>query len=253
MLKIYSVSHKEIERFAPERIPLGVGANRNMQGIELYDNVGENIAKKNKSFCELTALYWIWKNTDDEAVGFEHYRRFFCRENLFGYRPLTKNEMCKILKTHDVLLPRMAKAKTNMYDYYAAEHYQSDMDICGEIIQELYPEYFSSYKRVLGQKYGSMANMFVMKKSLMDKYCEWIFSILFEAEKRIDYSDRDAYQQRVFGFLSERLFNVWVEHNNLKVCYKRIHGYGDGCMFGRVFRQQWKNFKGIFSKKQSKN
>ena len=249
MLKIYSVSHREVDMFAPERIPIGVGANKNIPGIDLYDNVGDTIAEKNKSYCELTALYWIWKNTNDEAVGFEHYRRFFCQENLFRYRPLTKKEMCKILKSYDIIMPRKAKAQMSMYEFYAKDHYKSDMDACGEIIKEIYPDYFATYESVLGQKYGSMANMFVMRKELMDKYCEWIFTILFEAEKRIDYSDRDAYQQRVFGFLSERLFNVWVEHNNLKVAYKRIHGYEESCKFIRVLRQQCKNIKGLFIKK----
>ena len=249
MLKIYSVTHKEVDNFAPERVPIGVGENREIKGVELYDNVGDNIAEKNKSFCELTALYWLWKNADDERIGFEHYRRFFCEENLFRYRPLKKKEMCKILKKYDVILPRRAKAETSMYDYYAFAHCQSDMDTCGEIIKEKYPEYYADYERVIHQKYGCMANMFVMKKELMDKYCEWIFTILFEAEKRIDYTDRDAYQQRVFGFLSERLFNVWIEHQNLKICYKRIHGYGEGCKFVRVMRQQWKNLKGLFGKK----
>ena len=252
MLNISSVSHKEIDKFAPERIPLGVGANKSIKGISVYDNTGENIAEKNKSFCELTALYWIWKNTDDKIVGFEHYRRFFCKENLFGYRPMKKKEMLKILKKYDVILPKRAKAEMGMYEYYAQAHYQSDMDICGEIIKEKFPAYYADYEQVIHQKYGCMANMFVMRKEYADDYCHWIFTILFEAEKRIDYTDRDAYQQRVFGFLSERLFNVWIAHQNMKICYKRIHGYGDGSMFRRVLRQQWKNIKGIFSKKESK-
>ena len=249
MLKIYSVSHKEIDNFAPERVPLGVGENKNINGIEIYDNTGDNIAEKNKTFCELTALYWLWKNADDEMIGFEHYRRFFCEENLFRYRPSTVKELNKALKNHDAVLPRICTSKVSMYEYYADNHIQSDMDICGEIIKEKYPEYYADYEKVLAQKYGCMGNMFVMRKELMDRYCEWIFTILFEAEKRIDYSDRDAYQQRVFGFLSERLFNVWIEHEHLKIAYKRVHGYGESCKFVRVMRQQWKNIKGLFSKK----
>lgn len=59
--------------------------------------------------------------------------------------------------------------------------------------------------------------MFVMKKELFDEYCAWLFDILFELEKRIDISRYDAYQARVFGFLGERLFNVWLEKKKLKI------------------------------------
>ena len=49
---------------------------------------------------------------------------------------------------------------------------------------------------------------------VLNDYCDWLFDILFTLEKEIDLSDRDDYQKRVFGFLSERLFTVWLEHNS---------------------------------------
>ena len=52
--------------------------------------------------------------------------------------------------------------------------------------------------------------MWITKKEIFDAYCGWLFDILFEAEKRIDFTKYDAYQGRVMGFLSERLFRVWL-------------------------------------------
>lgn len=250
MLKIYTVTHKSVEKFAKERTPIGVGENRNIENVTLYDNTGDNIAEKNKSFCELTALYWIWKNTNDEIVGFEHYRRFFAKENFFRYRPMKISEMKKILKKHDIILPVQngSKAEITLYEQYAEAHYKSDMDTCGEIIKEKYPEYYADYQAALNVREGCMANMFVMRRELVEEYCQWIFTILFEAEKRIDYSDRDSYQQRVFGFLSERLFNVWLRHKNLRVKYIPKRDFGEGGHWLRLARRIFRKIKRTFCK-----
>ena len=64
---------------------------------------------------------------------------------------------------------------------------------------------------------GYFANMFVTKREIFEKYCEWLFSILFELEKVTDISKYDAYQARIYGFLSERLFNVWLNKQNYKI------------------------------------
>ena len=69
----------------------------------------------------------------------------------------------------------------------------------------------------MGRTRLHILNMFVMKKTLFDEYCSWMFNILFKLEKRIDISGYNQYEARVFGFISERLFNVWLENQQLKV------------------------------------
>ena len=63
-----------------------------------------------------------------------------------------------------------------------------------------------------------MFNMFVMRRDLFDQYCEWMFSILEEIENRVDISGYDAYEARIYGFVSEILLDVWIEAN--KINYK---------------------------------
>ena len=67
-----------------------------------------------------------------------------------------------------------------------------------------------------------ICNMFIAKKELIDEYCEWLFNILSELDNRIDFSKRDNYNARTPGFLGERLFNVWIEKNNFRICEKNI-------------------------------
>lgn len=79
-----------------------------------------------------------------------------------------------------------------------------------------YPQYMDIFYKVMNGNSGYFLNMFVMRKKVFNNYCKWLFSILFETERSINLKEYDTYQSRIFGFLSERLFNVWLEYQNLK-------------------------------------
>lgn len=58
---IYVVTHKDISLKSPENYKIiGVG-NNSIINEDFHDNTGDNISSKNKNYCELTALYWLWK------------------------------------------------------------------------------------------------------------------------------------------------------------------------------------------------
>lgn len=62
-----------------------------------------------------------------------------------------------------------------------------------------------------------LSNIFIMKKELFEEYCEWLFTILFELEKIVDISRYDTYQSRLYGFISERLFNIWILKKDIRL------------------------------------
>lgn len=216
-VSIFIVSHKKYNFPKMEGyIPIQVGNGENL-GI-LRDNTGDNISNKNQNYCELTALYWIWKNYKSDIIGITHYRRYFTK-NIFSSRPISKENVEKYLEKYDIILPKpLCMLRLNVKQQYANSHYIKDLLLCGEIIQEKYPKYTNSFNKIMEKKYFYQYNMLITKKEIFDDYMEWLFEILFELEKKIDITNYSDYDKRVYGFLSERLFNVWLEeHDKLKI------------------------------------
>ena len=200
-------------------LPVHVGAEgKNRLGYQ-PDNTGENISEKNPNYCELTGLYWAWKNLDADYIGLAHYRRHFSNGKLWGdkkQKVITGIQLQKLLQKTDVLLPKPRHywIESN-YSHYAHAHHAEDLDRTREILQEKYPEYISAFDRSMNKRSGHRFNMFVMKKTLFCQYCEWLFDILFELEKRLDISTYSKNDSRVFGFVSDRLLDVWIETNHV--------------------------------------
>ena len=200
-------------------LPVHVGAEgKNRLGYQ-PDNTGENISEKNPNYCELTGLYWAWKNQDADYIGLVHYRRHFSNGEILGdkkQKVITGIQLQKLLQKTDVLLPKPRHywIESN-YSHYAHAHHAEDLDRTREILQEKYPEYISAFDRSMNKRSGHRFNMFVMKKTLFCQYCEWLFDILFELEKRLDISTYSKNDSRVFGFVSERLLDVWIETNHV--------------------------------------
>lgn len=204
-------------------VPIQVGREGKTDIGFIGDNTGDNISKKNANYCELTGLYWAWKNLQADYIGLCHYRRYFAHKyygNSLASKQkaiLSKEDYEVLLQEYDCILPR----KRNYYietvrSQYEHAHNKRDLDEIERIIRELYPAYAPAFHTVMDSKKLHIFNMFVMRRDCFDDYCQWLFTILFELEKRIDISTYDKTEARVFGYLSERLFNVWLEQNRLK-------------------------------------
>jgi hypothetical protein len=224
-IKIIIATHKTYQMPRDDMyLPIHVGAEGKADLGYTKDNTGDNISIKNPNYCELTGLYWAWKNLDAEYIGLAHYRRHFCLSSSKGdkwERILSKKQLEEILKDNDIILPRPRNyyIETN-YSQYVHAHHAEDLDITRQILEEKYPESLSVYDDYMKRTIGHRFNMFIMKKEYFDAYCEWLFDILFELEKRLDISEYSQNDARVFGFVSERLIDVWIETNHLS--YKEL-------------------------------
>ena len=208
----------------PVYLPLHVGREGKQDIGFRGDNSGDNISDKNATFCELTGLYWAWKNLEADYIGLVHYRRYFTRKEVRNVKAkkdqiLRMDEWVNSLSSHPVVVAdkRNYYIETNRSHYNHA-HPSIGLDETERIIQERYPEYSTAFTTVMNRTWAHMFNMFVMRRDLFDAYCQWMFAVLFELEKRLDVSAFDAYNRRVFGFVGERLLDVWLEKN--RIAYK---------------------------------
>lgn len=235
-MRIYIITHKLSELpkgLEPDMYqPLFVGAacNKKLASGEIKlppeyvrDDSGENISAKNGEYCELTGLYWMWKNSAEDIVGLCHYRRFFTSATCkFNNILLKKNQVKlpsarveKVLEHYDIVMHNRTFLKSTVYEHSAANHGGEYFDTIREILSENYPDYIADYDEVMNRHYVHFLNMFIMRKELMDDYCEWLFGVLTRLEEINERREGDY--SRLYGFLSERLFDVWVCHRKLRV------------------------------------
>jgi Domain of unknown function (DUF4422) len=240
MTHIFVISHKPLPaKLETPFMPLYVGAEAaKAPQNDLCDSRGDSISEMNPYFCELTGLYWVWKNwlptvKADELIGFCHYRRFFS--------PIKKIEKfgeikdggidgleCLLLDASiDVILPeqtsfpikqhwfslskRLNKVKfpwqkLSLIEQYGLEHNLSDILLAADLLPQ--PHRLNFQKYLEGEQFSPF-NMFITSSDSAKNYFELLFPWMFEVQKKIDLTSRTSYQSRVFGFIAERFCSYY--------------------------------------------
>lgn len=205
MVKIIVATHKEYKMPQDELyLPVQAGAACHERLPYTGDDTGENISEKNGFYCEMTALYWAWKNLDADALGLCHYRRYFREPG--KKEPIREKTLERFLQEVPVILPKKRHywIETGESQYVHA-HGKESLSVLRSVIQDLYPDYLPAFDGTMARTAGHRFNMMIMKKEQLDAYCEWLFDILFETEKRMKNPPA-----RSLGFLSERLLDAWI-------------------------------------------
>ncbi|WP_289147632.1 DUF4422 domain-containing protein [uncultured Megamonas sp.] len=238
----------------PLYVPVRCGAvfDKRKNTTLLGDNTGDNISEKRESFCEFTVLYWAWKNTNADYYGLCHYRRYISfsskrymkKDNACGFivekdlnknsinkYKLLENEMRKQIENYDLIITpeeNVEQAWDGNYKsvYNLCENRVRDFDMKGvdeliKIINEKYPIYSEATKAYFKGKYAKFYNCFVMKNTIFNSFCEFLFGVLFELEKKLDSKNYNIWKQRMPGFMGEHLFGIFClylkQQKNLKI------------------------------------
>ena len=234
-IKLFVCCHKEspVPKH-PLLVPMQVGAALAERHFDdyIHDNTGDNISAKNRSYCELTAQYWAWKNCDAEYIGFFHYRRFlYPRKNekrpyriektpeLELLKRLEYEDFSECIREYELIAPIGEDMHVPIREHYANApyHHKEDMDLVEEIVRKNHPEMAEAMETYLSGTVSYFGNIFIMKQNLFKEYCGWLFPILEEYDRRSDKTGYSVQELRVNGYLAERLFGVWMTYIRPKV------------------------------------
>ncbi|MDY6357074.1 MAG: DUF4422 domain-containing protein [Catonella sp.] len=243
-IKLFVVCHKPC--YVPDLpflhpIQVNAAANGHMD-FEYHDDDGEdNISSKNRSFCELTAQYWVWKHVEADYYGFFHYRRYFSffpeklkdvdewgnlnfdhfDEFYNNETGLNEEQVRKAVEGKDIIVVGSRKlskdGKTTVGNEYGKASFQHEEDFKTTIrvLLQKYPEYKNAVDQYLNSTTAHECNMFIMKRDLFKEYGKWLFDILFEVEKLTDVTFYNQEELRIFGYLAERLCGIFFTQQEL--------------------------------------
>lgn len=217
---IYVATHKEyIEPTDNLYATLWLSDKQSNNASYIKDN-GDNISYLNLKINECTGIYWLWKNSKDEILGLNHYRRFFKLNK--SKEILSDIELRELIDEFDILVGQA------VYTYPMTNilYLQNSMDnrafnqalqLVFNAIIKWQPDYVECFTEVMNGYAFFPCNMFITKRDVFDRYCEWLFSIIIPAAEAFDESPYDEYSKRAIGFFAERLLTVWLYGNNFSI------------------------------------
>lgn len=266
-IKIFICAHKDVSLpqhlyFLP--IQAGAALRDHIDGYQ-PDDEGDNISIKNPHFCELTCHYWAWKNLKNvDIVGLNHYRRYFdftrkwpqfsADKHFIATEDFLKqdykfSDLEKLLQKYDIILPVARHWRVSNTQQYGEYHIAKDWEMLRQIIKERSPQYIPAFEKTMDHSNISVGyNMFITHWEHFNDYSEWLFDILFEVERRVPPID-DPIQSRIYGYMSERLINVFCDHHHLRIKHipliMPLEDYSEGLNTSNIhslFRNTVNNF-----------
>lgn len=246
-VKVLVCCHKKCQ--LPKKGPyLPIHVGKALSDVDLGiqgDNTGDNISIKNKTYCELTGMYWAWKNLKNvDVIGLCHYRRFFdfhhqC-ESLFSNTIFNTGDFEKVdlsikekdlhnLNNHSIIAASPIHYEISLYYDYCRCHLSEDFLTLKKVVESQGGQnYKDAFTKVMYHNNKLRHyNMFIMTWSLYNEYCNWLFEILSKVEAEVDITNYSPAQKRIFGYMAERLLNVFIEANKLKVYEKKVIWFND--------------------------
>lgn len=233
-LKERAIIHVYMVKFYKDRVlqnvyhmpdwiyPIQVGAElTDIRISNLLDNTGDNISHKNANYCELTALYWMWKNKltgMDQMPYSKTGQDFPLYYGLFHYRrilDISDEDLSRAASNNvDVILPFPTIHEPDIREHHGRYIQESDWEAMIQALKELQPAYADVCSEIFGQAYFYNYNIVIAKREVLADYCAWLFPIL---ERTEELSSPKGWERadRYIGYIGENLLTLYfMSHMN---------------------------------------
>lgn len=181
---------------------------------DLADNTGDHISDRNGNYCELTALYWVWKNKmgrdgcadggEGQYYGLCQYRRGF---------ELTEDDLLRLVDNDvDAVLPYPLPYEPDIHAHHERYIKEADWKALMQALSELQPAYAEVFPKILSQRYLYNYNVILAKKGVLRDYCEWLFPILMRTEE-LSVPKGSERSDRYLGYMGETLLTLYFMKN----------------------------------------
>ena len=252
-LNLYIITHKDFKNDLTNKFyKILCDDNKqlnNSYGLDIISSNNENeLYSRRKAYSEGSKIFYIWKQYKNKKitskyVGFNHYRRIFSFSNDIP-------NLEKIFKYNDIILNNQVNLKNiTIKQHYYEMHYGPDIDDVLDIIKEIFPNYYETALKTLNLTEIYCCNVFIMKSDDFIKYGNFVFTILFEFDKKHNlkndddvinyvkkvnkfkknknkefktYKDFIDFQSRLEGYLLERLSNIYYYHHFKNIYEERF-------------------------------
>ncbi len=205
--KFYRDRKLETKYVRPEWvIPIQVGAELTMEKVcAQRDDQGMNISGKNGNYCELTALYWLWKNClcgsgTEDYYGLFHYRRVL---------DITNEDFCRMKAWDvDVVLPFPTLHEPNISEHHTRYVREGDWQAMRQALSEVAPKHAAVFDEIFMQPFFYNYNLIIARRQVLADYCAWLFPILERTEELSDPRGTER-ADRYIGYLGENLATLY--------------------------------------------
>lgn len=216
-IKILVACHKPASVYQDEvytPIQVGKALHPDVNLGYMTDATGDNISKENAFYCELTAIYWAWKNLDCEYVGLQHYRRYF--DFIFN-----NDNVDEMFCDCDVVLGKPLHLGQSVFDFWKGQLVPEDVHVALKLLESMYPDDYAKGYKFFANTLFYPCNMFVCRKQVMDKFAAWEFPYLKKLKEVIRLSDYSR-ERRFLGFIGEGLLPLYFFNRGYRVKTMRI-------------------------------
>lgn len=215
-MKLYVVgsSKTEFKELDDIRVPFLTDVKHNEINIDFL----------NPWYCEITGLYHLINNTNDDIIGLEQYRRYFLSNN--GKTRLGKEEINLLLKDYDIICAKEHYPNRNgpcIYCWPIKTGKKEKFEIFLNILEKYDKNMANYFRNYLNGQWHIQGNLVVGKREILEKYLNWLLTIMIEYNKIIKLTSENI---RINAYISEFFLGAWLTYYKYKLYFNKYTNAG---------------------------